>query len=350
MNTIFGTSYRLARIVHGVLALLLCTSVLARDKTDVIYMSNGDRLTGEIKQLERGKLVVSTDSMGEIWIEWKDISRIQSSYEFQFERSDGTRVTSTIQDTPDVGEITLVDDEVVVAFRRENIVRISQIEDSFWDRLKGSLSFGYSFTKASDIEQLNLGFRATHRTEIRSFTLDGSTINTSDSSDETTNRSDLSFTMTRFRKNRWFSSYLLGLESNDELGLDLRSSAGAGLGRYFIQTNTSELSAIGGLVGTSEQLAGDAESEQNLEALFGIEYSRYVFDDPTVDLTTSLATFPSITDAGRLRAQFDISLKWEIISDLYWDLSYYNTYDSDPPSGSLSTNDYGIVTSIGWSF
>ncbi|MDH4126841.1 MAG: hypothetical protein OEV69_14540, partial [Gammaproteobacteria bacterium] len=184
MNTIFGTPNRLARVVPGVLALLICTSVLARDKTDVIYMANGDRLTGEIKQLERGMLVVSTDSMGEVRIEWKDISRIQSSYEFQFERSDGTRVTSTIQDTPDVGEISLVDNEVIVAFRRENIVRISQIEDSFWDRLKGSLSFGYSFTKASDIAQLNLGFRATHRTEIRSLTLDGSTITTSDSSNE----------------------------------------------------------------------------------------------------------------------------------------------------------------------
>jgi hypothetical protein len=350
MNTIFGTSTSLARIVPGILALLLCTSVFARDKTDVIYLANGDRLTGEIKQLERGKLVVSTDSMGDVRIEWKDVFRIQSNYEFQFERSDGTRVTSAIQDTPDGGEVTLVDGEVVVAFRRENIVRISQIEDSFWDRLKGSLSFGYSFTKASDIEQLNLGFRATHRTEIRSFTLDGSTIATSDSINESTKRSDMSFNMTRFRKNRWFNSYLLGLESNDELGLTLRTSAGAGLGRYFIQTNTSELSAIGGLVGTSEQLTGDTASEQNLEGLLGIEYSRFVFDDPTVDLTTSLATFPSITDAGRLRAQFDISLRWEIIKDLYWDLSYYNTYDSDPPSGSLSNTDYGIVTGIGWSF
>jgi hypothetical protein len=329
---------------------MLCGTAWARDKTDVITMLNGDRLTGEIKQLEKGKLVVGTDSMGEVLIEWKDIARIQSSYEFQFERSDGTRVTGAIQDSPDLDKITLVGDDEAFAFRRENIVRISQIEDSFWDRLNGSFSFGYNFTKASDVAQGNLGFRATHRTEIRSFTLDGSTITTSDSDNEATNRSDMSFTMTRFRRDRWFSSYMLGLESNDELGLNLRTSLGAGLGRYLIQTNTSELSAIGGLIGTSEQLSGNVSTEQNLEGLLGMEYARYVFDDPTVDLTASLAAFPSITDAGRLRTQFDISLKWEIIKDLYWDLSYYNTYDSDPPSGSLSTSDYGIVTSVGWSF
>jgi hypothetical protein len=158
---------------------MLCGTAWARDKTDVITMLNGDRLTGEIKQLEKGKLVVGTDSMGEVLIEWKDIARIQSSYEFQFERSDGTRVTGAIQDSPDLDKITLVGDDEAFAFRRENIVRISQIEDSFWDRLNGSFSFGYNFTKASDVAQGNLGFRATHRTEIRSFTLDGSTTTTS---------------------------------------------------------------------------------------------------------------------------------------------------------------------------
>ena len=39
-----------------------------------------------------------------------------------------------------------------------------------------------------------------------------------------------------------------------------------------------------------------------------------------------------------------------MIADLFWDMSYYNTYDNRPASGSKSNNDYGVVTSIGWSF
>jgi hypothetical protein len=237
-------------------------------------------------------------------------------------------------------------------------VRISQIEDTFWERVQGSLTFGYSFTKASDVAQGNLGFRATHRTEIRSFTVDGSTIITSDQADENTQRSNLSLSTTRFRSNRWFNSYLLGFESNDELGLNLRSSLGAGLGRYMIQTNTSELSLVGGLLGTAEDLspnegvpeASSQSSKESFEGMLGVDYSRYIFDDPTVDLSVSLFAFPSITESGRTRAQFDVNFRWELINDLFWDLTYYNTYDSDPPSGSESTNDYGIVTSIGYSF
>ncbi len=350
MNTNSCAPTRSLRFVIGCLAALLCTSVLARDKTDIVYMTNGDRLTGEIKQLQHGKLVVSTDSMGQVLIDWNDISRIESNFAFQFERTDGTRITATIEAAADPKKITLSNPEQTVTFLQENVVRISQIEDSFWDRLKGSFTFGYSFTKASNIAQGNLGFRATHRTEIRAFTLDGSTITTSDQDNEATQRSNVSFNMTRFRKNRWFSSYLIGFESNDELSLNLRSSLGAGMGRYLIQTNTSELALLGGVIGTSEQLVGQASSAENLEGLLGMTYSRYVFDDPAVDLSATLATYPSITDAGRLRAQLDITLRWEIIKDLFWDLSYYDTYDNAPAEGTTSTSDYGIVTSIGWSF
>jgi hypothetical protein len=349
------------RLLAIILAVSQSSSALARDKTDVVWMSNGDRLTGEIKQLEHGKLRLSTDSLGDVSIEWDEIARIVSDYEFQFERADGKRITGTIARTPDQKKITLKSDEKSVDFAHDNVIRISQIEDSFWERLNGSLSFGYSFTKASDVAQGNLGFRASHRTEIRSFTLEGSTIITNDQAGEGTQRSNLVLTMTRFRDNRWFNSYTFGFESNDELGLDLRSGVGAGIGRFLIQTNTSELALIGGIVGTAENLAPELDpdtgevivdhpSQENIEGMLGIDYSRYVFDDPTVDLSTTLTVYPSITDSGRTRAQFDVNLRWEMIKDLYWDLSYYNTYDSAPPSGSLSTNDYGVVTSIGWSF
>lgn len=346
------------------LALLMVTALssspaFARDKTDIVSLKNGDRVTGEIKQLEHGKLRVKTDSMGEVSIEWDDVASVQSAYEFQFERTDGTRITGTIKDHEEESEIAVTNEQDTTRFAHQNVVRISQIEDTFWDRLKGSMTFGYSFTKASDVAQGNLGFRATHRTEERSFSLDGSTIITSDQADENTQRSNLDFVATRFRSNRWFNSYVFGLESNDELGLNLRTSLGAGLGRYLVQTNTSELSVIGGLIGTSENLApvedpvgiqSGESSKENVEGLLGVEYARYIFDDPTVDLSVQLTAFPSISERGRTRAQLDVNLRWELISDLFWDLNYYNTYDSDPPSGSESTNDYGVVTSLGWSF
>ena len=340
------------RILILVLAVTsaMGSPALGRDKTDVIQLTNGDRVTGEIKQLEHGILRLGTESMGEVQIEWDDIVRIKSDFGFQFERSDGQRITGTIVETPDQHEITLRSDDLSVAFAHDELVRISQIDNSFWKRVQGSMTFGYSFTKASDVAQGNFGYRATHRTEKRSFALDGSTIVTSDQDNESTQRTNLSFSMTRFRKNRWFNTYLSGLESNDELGLNLRTSIGLGLGRYLQQTNSSEFGLIAGVIGTSETLEGDVSSQENIEGLLALDYSRYIYDDPMLDLSSRLSIFPSITESGRMRAQFDINLRWEMFADLFWDLSYYNTYDSNSASGSESTNDYGVVTSIGWSF
>ena len=332
------------------LGCMLFGDALAREKTDVVWLMNGDRLTGEIKQLEHGILRLSTDSMGEVRIEWDDIERIDSGYAFQFERTDGTRVTGFVRETTEDRDIHLGNGQSEMKFAHENVIRISQIEDTFWDRLKGSLSVGYSFTKASNVAKGNLSGRATHRTEIRSFTLDGSTIITSDLDEESTQRSNLQFSMTRFRSNRWFNSYLTGFESNDELGLDLRTSLGAGVGRYLIQTNKSELSLLAGVIGTAEALQGEESSQENIEGMVSLDYSRFIYDHPTLDLSSRFTAFPSFTQRGRVRTQLDISLRWEIINDLFWDLSYYNTYDSDAPSGSESSHDYGVVTSLGWSF
>jgi len=340
------------RIIILMLSLAVFASgpAFSRDKTDIVWIANGNQITGEIKKLEHGLLTVKTDYMGEVKIEWTDVVRVESDYAFQLERTDGTRVTGRIQESVEPGKIVVGYMQQKTIFQIANVVRISQIEDTFLDGVKGSLSMGYSFTKASNVAQGNLAFSMTHRTEIRSYTLQGSGISTTTAQGDPSQRANASFGMTRFRRDRWYNTYDLGLEQNDELGLNLRTSLGAALGRYLIQTNTSELGALFGLVGTNEQLQGDAQTQQNLEGQLGVDYSRYIYNDPKLDLTVSLYGYPSITDTGRVRAQFDIALNWEIYKDLFWTLSYYNTYDSDPPSGSETTDDYGIVTSVGWSF
>ena len=59
--------------------------------------------------------------------------------------------------------------------------------------------------------------------------------------------------------------------------------------------------------------------------------------------------YPSLTESGRRRGNLDVSLRREIVSDLVFDISFYESYDSDPPSGG-ETTDYGFVTSIGYKF
>ena len=345
-------------IISTLIASVLCTSAwAARTKTDIITMQNGDRITGEIIVLVHGKLRVRTSSMGTVRIEWDDVVHVESNYDFRFEGSDGERLVGGIEESEVLNMITVAGEGTKTwPLEMQDVIRIAPIDYSFWDSVTGTMTFGYSFTKASEVGQLNFGFDATHRTEIRSWSIDGATITTMQETQETqetqenTQRSNLDLTMTQFRSNRWFNSYVAGFESNDELGLNLRSRLGAGLGRFLRQTSTTELALLGGLIGTNESLTSTESSRKSIEAMIGASYSRFQFDNPNVDLSLSLAIYPSLTESGRVRAQFDANYRWEIINDLFWELTYYNTYDSDPSSGAKSTNDYAIVTSLGWRF
>lgn len=63
-------------------ALLLPAPLFARDKTDVLVMSNGDRLRCEIKGLDAGVLYVSFDYIkGTTQVDWlKCVTWKASSY------------------------------------------------------------------------------------------------------------------------------------------------------------------------------------------------------------------------------------------------------------------------------
>ena len=68
-----------ARAKILIAALLIAAPSAARPKVDVIVMSNGDRITGEIKGLNAGVLRVDLDYVdGSIALQWMKVARIES--------------------------------------------------------------------------------------------------------------------------------------------------------------------------------------------------------------------------------------------------------------------------------
>lgn len=62
-------------------AAVLILPLFAREKTDVIYLNNGDRVTCEIKGLNSGVLDISVDYvLGTQSLEWSKVKRLESSH------------------------------------------------------------------------------------------------------------------------------------------------------------------------------------------------------------------------------------------------------------------------------
>lgn len=49
-------------------------------------------------------------------------------------------------------------------------------------------------------------------------------------------------------------------------------------------------------------------------------------------------------------AKTDVSLKWEVIEGLFWELEFYDSFDSDPVVQGAEEKDYGVITLLGWEF
>ena len=58
--------------------------------TDRIHLKNGDVITGNMKELDRGKLRFKTRTMDTVFINWVDIESIDSDKYLRIERVDGT--------------------------------------------------------------------------------------------------------------------------------------------------------------------------------------------------------------------------------------------------------------------
>jgi len=266
------------------------------------------------------------------------------------EAETGDRYLGHLAATSDEKRIVVETGTGPVGLDTEHVVLMTPIEEEGIARLDGDITAGYNFAKASEVKQFQLGLDMDFRTETRIFGLAVDAV-TSDSEDnESSQRESLDLAYTRLRSNRWLTGAVIRLDRNDELGLDLRTSVGAGGGRILRQTNSSKLQLTGGLQVSRENVSSNDTDEDTVEAFGSLNWDWFRYDSPELDLSTNLQVYPNLTDTGRVRAELDITLKWEMVEDLFWQLSFYDSYDSDPVVIDAEKNDYGIITSLGYEF
>jgi putative salt-induced outer membrane protein YdiY len=334
-----------------VAAALLSAPHAYAEKTDIVELVNGDQITCEVKGLERGRLEISTDSFGTAFVEWKDILRVTSRQFFVVELQDGSRHEGILARPDTERELVLFDKGQEQVFSMGDVVLIDVLvlADERLERWDGSISAGFDATKANNDVSLSASFDARRRGEDFVLSFAGSVYSRSQENIEDSLRANLNGIYRGLLEDRWFWAGLGGIERNDELGIDLRTQAGGGYGRFFVQNNRTLWSGLIGLTVVNEQRAGDESAENNVEGLINTEYEYFTYDTPKTTFKFGLSLYPGITESGRIRAETNLGLRRELIEDLFLDLSFYGSFDNEPPEEG-EKSDYGIVTSLGYSF
>jgi hypothetical protein len=330
--------------------VLACAAPAYAQKTDVVTLGNGDRITGEIERLDRGRLEFSTDDAGTLYLEWdKLVALVATSRVFDISTTDGRRFLGSLGPAAR-GFLTVVTAAGDETLPMADVTYISPIGKSFWQKLDGSISAGFNYTRSSGIAQFNLNADTTYHRPAFEINLNGSyTLTATEEDQGNDDRGSFSASYVRFVSPRWIVSGIGRFESNESLGLKLRSQVGGGAGPRLVNTNRAQVVVGAGLVANNEQ-GVDVESTNNLEAVFSLRSSYFTYDRPKTTIDISLQYFPSLTDFGRQRVQLDTTFKREFLKDLILSLNLYDSFDSRPPNVKFDTNDVGIVLSLGWSF
>lgn len=316
---------------------------------DRIHLKNGDVITGNMKELDRGKLRVKTLTMDTIYLSWVYIESIDTDKYLRIGKADGSFNYGVIQHA-DLSDSLVVEDrgqEVEIPILAVSTIQPIRVQESFWRRLDVDLKAGIDFKTASDILLINLSSNVKFREEKYEIDLDANWNETSRTESNNSSRADLVGNYTRFLRDRWFWKATTGFETNEELGLDLRTIVAGTAGRYLIQSPTLRFELNAGLAGNWENRQdGTSTSAEGL-----IRSSLEIFKHtlPITRLSASVNVFPGITESGRLRVNTNVSLRNEIVRSVFWDLTFFSTFDNRPPEGA-EQEDYGIVTSIGASF
>jgi hypothetical protein len=351
------TAVPTTRILAASLALtagLLALPALA-EKTDVVVLTNGDRITGEVKELSYGQLKFKTDNMGTIYIEWDKIASLSTEQVLQVETVDGSRYNGR---SPGPGTSVATLHLVPIGQKARgqaldlpmaDIVRIAYLEQgNFLDRLDGEVSVGYSFTQATDVEQFNFSGNVGTRNSKRKWNVALDANTSSQAEGPSSQRVALSGTIEKFLPDRYYYESTLSFTQNDELGLDLRSLFSGTAGRYLVQRQGMEWRAGAGL-SVSREDRSDGTSVDSLELPLTTSFTMFRLDSPKTDVRLELTVLPSLTESGRVRGEATVSAKHEIVSDLFFEISLYDSYDNRVPEGSPA-NDWNVVTSLGYSF
>ena len=338
-------------ILRNTLFFPFFISGLAVAQEDSITLLNGDRLSGEIKSLDRGMLNIDTDATDTIAVRWDHVTDLSSSQSFLVTLSNGQRVFGSLAGVNADNAVALrtLAGELQVSLL--DIVRLAPIEGRLIEQIDMDVELGYSVAKANNVIQTTAGYDFGFRNEGHQVQLVSDYARSSSEDRSDSQRMNVALSYRRFFTDRvWSPVGLAQIERNDELGLRRRTTVGGGMSRYLTDTNERQVNFMGAMVKSQEDATDAVETKSSVEAMTGLNIQWFRYDSPELDVSSQLLIFERISGQSRTRGNLDLSFKWELIEDFNWGMSIYYSFDSAPENAEASGNDYGVVATLGWSF
>jgi len=148
------------------------------------------------------------------------------------------------------------------------------------------------------------------------------------------------------RWDNWFYAGDASFLQSSLKGINAQTALGGGIGRFLRKTHSTRISLLGGLAELTTRYDGKP-TQNDLAALIAAEVN--VFRFKKLALTVTPVLLPSLDDGGRIRFKLNAQYQVEVVSNLWWNVTFYGNWDNRPPAG-LAGSDYGTSLGISYKF
>ncbi|PWT96616.1 MAG: hypothetical protein C5B52_15390 [Bacteroidetes bacterium] len=339
------------KIILGYLVFSIF-SLKAICQEDSVYLYNGQILIGEVQRVNLGELTIDDLDMKMTSVKLYKIKILKIFHSFKIETIDRKLLYGRMQTLDKQGWVDIFPDtgRAVFSIPITNLFYMVSLEKNFFKRLTGNLSAGLSFTKSSNIGQVNLSASVMFATKSWAYQLSFSELGSIDSGRYTRDNESAQFFTSYDLSATWFLAGYLQYQRNLELSISRRYSEMFGGGNKLFIRKDWQLLGISGVSFSQEKSTEGIYSGLLVEVPFMLRFNYYHPRHPDLQISTSQTAYFSLSEAGRVRVDGSTNFSWQIIRYFYLTLTPYTNFDSKPPSLSASKFDYGIVFGITYKF
>jgi putative salt-induced outer membrane protein YdiY len=324
----------------------LLISAFVNAQNDTIQLKNNDVLVGEVKAFSKGILILKTMYSDEDFkIEFNKVKGISIHRKCLIILTDRRRRFGNIRTNLEGKAVITLEDNKIEQFNLEEIIALEEVDDNFWSRIKGSINFGFNFTKANSNSQFTIGGDLNYIDKLWILEGEINALNSTQNDAEKTKRTDANFKLIRILISKWYFLGDVSFLANTEQALNGRISPSLGFGKFLISSNKLYLGLGLGFTYNIENYVNATLNKTSSEAFVSTSFNMFDFND--FDLKTGIKFYTGISEKGRVRTDYDLTLKYDLPLDLYIKLGFTLNFDNQPAIIGNEV-DYIFTSGFGW--
>jgi putative salt-induced outer membrane protein YdiY len=308
---------------------MLCSLFAPGVLADTIYMSNGDRITGEVSRVWDNEVYIEPAYADEFTVDLAQITRIESDEEFEVELRDHSVVTGTFVPDAEHG-MSLLTAEGPMPLPPMAIEELTEASEEYFDwearsDLSSSANSGNAETFAF-LWQAQAQMKIGDHRDRASFSLDRQ-----DQDGRTTKEQyTADYVHSWFFSDRWFATGGIGYERDPIRDLSYRYTPGAGVGYQFFDDayRSFEISLAG--VGVRERL-GDQETD-SFSPRWNLRYRRDILDGD-LEFVHDHTVSVYVTGRDNEVVLTSTGIRWDVWGDIYLNAQFDWNWESNPAAG-----------------